>query len=80
MAAWHRRPRVGASELIEALAERGGIGEAGEIAKEAQAARREGSSQLLQKQAAEQPRPDAHRQEEAGPASDPTCAKPPPRN
>lgn len=40
---------VGASELIEALDERGGIAEVGEIAKEAQLAGREGSLQLLQK-------------------------------
>jgi hypothetical protein len=65
---------VGPSELIEALSERGGIGEVCEIAKEAQLASREGGLQLLQKQAAEQPREDAHRQEEAGPASDPACA------
>ena len=65
---------VGPSELIEPLGERGGIGEVGEIAKEAQVASREGGLQLLQKQAAEQPGEDAHRQEEAGPASDPTCA------
>ena len=65
---------VGLSELSEALAERGGIGEMGEIAKKAQLASREGSLQLLQKQAAEQPREDADRQEEAGPASDPACA------
>lgn len=47
---------VGPSELIEPLGKRGGIGEVREIAKEAQAVCREASSQLLQKQAAEQPR------------------------
>ena len=65
---------VGPSELIEPLGKRGGIGETGEITKKAQLASHEGSLQLLQKQAAEQPREDAHRQEEAGPASDPVCA------
>jgi len=44
---------VGPSELIEALGECGGIGDVGEIAKEAQLAGREGSLQILQKQAAE---------------------------
>ena len=73
MAAWRRRPSrsVGADEP---LGERDGIGEMGEITKKAQLASREGSLQLLQKQAAEQPREDADRQEEAGPASDPGCA------
>lgn len=66
---------VGPSELIEPLSECGGISEMGEIAKKAQLASREGSLQLLQKQAAEQPREDAHRQEEAGPASHPACAR-----
>lgn len=72
---------VGPSKLCEALGECGGIGETGEMAKEAQLAGREGSLQLLQKQAAEQPGEDAHRQEEPGPASDqrvPSSEGPPP--
>ena len=73
MAAWIDDP-VGPSKLSEALGECGGIGETGEIAKKAQLASREGSLQLLQKQTAEQPREDADRQEEPGPASDPACA------
>jgi len=44
---------VGPSELSEARGECGGIGEVREIAKETQLASREGSLQLLQKQAAE---------------------------
>src|SRR5438445_1466049 len=65
---------VGPSELIEPLGEYGGIGEMGEITEKAQLASREGSLQLLQKQAAEQLREDADRQEEVGPASHPSCA------
>src|SRR5574340_395692 len=65
---------VGPAKLSEALGECGGIGETDEIAKEAQLASREGSLQLLQKQTAEQPGENAHRQEEAGPASDPSRA------
>src|SRR5512135_1137143 len=65
---------VGPSKLSEALGECSGIGETDEIAKEAQLASREGSLQFLQKQTAEQPGEDAHWQEEAGPASDPSRA------
>jgi len=45
---------VSLSELVEAPGERGGIGKAGEIAKEAQLARVERVLQALQEQAAEQ--------------------------
>jgi hypothetical protein len=46
----------------------------GEIGEEPQLAGREGVLQLLQEQPSEQPREDAHRQEEAGAASDPAGA------
>jgi hypothetical protein len=54
--------------------ERRGLGVVGEIAEEAQLTRSEGELQAMQKQAAKQSREHAHRQEEAGPASDPAFA------
>src|SRR3977135_1019467 len=65
---------VDATEPIEMPGEDLGIGEAREFAKEAQIACIEGVLQVLQEQPAEQPREDAHWQEETGAASDPAGA------
>ena len=65
---------IDATEPIEMPGEDLGIGEALEFAKEAQIACIEGVLQVLQEQPAEQPREDAHWQEETGAASDPAGA------
>jgi hypothetical protein len=68
---------LGVDYPVEALefaqATCGGLrfGKIGEIGEEPQFAGPEGVLQLLQEQPSEQPREDAHRQEEAGAASDP---------
>ena len=63
-----------APQVAEATSEAGRFGEVGEIAAEAELAGVEGGAQLVEEQPAEQPREDADRQEEAGPAGDPAGA------
>jgi hypothetical protein len=65
---------VEALEFAQATCEGLRFGKIGEIGEEPQFAGPEGVLQLLQEQPAEQPREDAHRQEETGAASDPACA------
>ena len=65
---------VDAPQLVEPVGEGRGLGEAGEVAEEAQLAGVEGGLQVLEEQPAEQAREHAHRQEEAGPAGDPARA------
>src|SRR6266478_2233372 len=65
---------VEALEFAQATCEGLRFGKIGEISEEPQFAGREGVLQLLQEQPSEQPREDAHRQEEAGAASDPAGA------
>ena len=63
-----------APQVAEATSEAGRFGEVGEIAEQAELASVEGGAQLVEEQPAEQPREDADRQEEAGPAGDPAGA------
>src|SRR5215510_15550163 len=65
---------VEALEFAQATCEGLRFGKIGEIGEEPQLAGPEGVLQLLQEQSAEQRREDAHRQEEAGAASDPAGA------
>ena len=65
---------VEAPEFAQATCEGLRFGKIGEIGEEPQLAGPEGVLQLLQEQPAEQPREDAHRQEEAEAARDPAGA------
>ena len=61
-------------QLVEPGGEGRGLGKTGELAEEAQLAGVECVLQVLQEQATKQAREHAHRQEEAGAASDPARA------
>src|ERR1700675_2621678 len=59
------------SQVAEASGEGGGSRERCKLAEEAEFASRKGGTQFLEKQAAEEPREDAHRQEEPRATGDP---------
>src|SRR3954454_5960611 len=62
------------SQVAEALGEGGGSRERCKLAEEAEFASRKGGTQCREKQPGEEPREDAHRQEEHGAKGDPACA------
>src|SRR5260370_21572456 len=60
-------------QVAEASGEGGGSRERCKLAEEAEFASRKGGMQLVEEQAAEQPREGAHRQEEPRATGDPSC-------
>src|SRR5438067_2207175 len=62
------------SQVAKALGEGGGSRERCKLAEEAEFASRKGGTQFLEKQTAEEPREDAHRQEEPRATGDPARA------